>query len=217
MSMQGPSATDYANIASLNRHFLLLARDDPRARAGSAGRRLEGLSARDLERLAEAPFLLFALREHETDRWNRLFDDDDRVLDLVDAAAVPNLQCRTLAATAIAFLWHLGQRNRYALRVVTGAPLAWCHRLPSADFADLASAVGSCDDLLTLRAAENEDFWGKLLTSGCAAEGELRRAAHIGALHTLLTTQPGGTAWSAAACRVTTPAMSVADGGNRGR
>ena len=127
MDFSGPEPADFANVAALNRAFLIRLRS-PSLGQGLRGHipeplhgAVEGLTDRQVERLAAAPFLLMSL--HETDE--RFWHDaalEDPVADLFDTGGDPHHE---LSVAAMSFVWQLAQRNPYAARLVCGAAPAW--------------------------------------------------------------------------------------------
>ncbi|MEQ9561255.1 MAG: hypothetical protein RLN69_01945, partial [Woeseiaceae bacterium] len=78
MDFAAPEAADFANVRSLNKAFLLLARGGQLPRPclqglePSLANRLRTLTDFQADRLAQAPFLLFSLRERDTRYWDHL-------------------------------------------------------------------------------------------------------------------------------------------------
>ena len=67
------------------------------------------------------------------------------------------------------------------------------------------------------RLAASEEFWSKMLGAGLNAELDVRHAAHLAALQSILTEDPTARyrAVQAAACRTRIPSLSVADKNER--
>lgn len=185
MPFRGPEAADLANVRALNRTFIDLIRAE-RAHCGGQGERVAALDRRRAERLAECPFLLYSLSEHDTLRWQRGFDTVAQQ-DLVDVLARPGDELVRLGLVSLGFLWQFARRRPYAARVVSGAPLVWCEMLAESTLVGASQFVADEPGLVGLRLAEDSDFWRKLLVAGTNCDQQVRRAAQLSALHTLLT------------------------------
>lgn len=218
MEFQGPSATDYANVTSLNRAFLaLLRRDGPACRCLGElpvplAENLAGLTGGQADRLAAAPFLLMSFRERDDRFWERAFAaalPDD----LFAARPAGSDELVGLISAGLGFAWQLSKQNAYAARLICGASLHWCEQLAELNFMQLLSLAGRRDEVLTLRCAADADLWTKLLSSGTSREQQVRRAAHISALQSVLTraSLPADRQWRAAACAVRRPSLQVAE------
>ena len=217
MHYLGPAPVDFADVRALNRTFLaLLARDPNAARLTNKlpddlATRLRSLSAAQSERLSNAPFLLFSLRESEQRLWDELHDGSP-TFDLLadDYGASPAAR---LIAAALGFLWRLARQNAYALRVVNGASLSWCERLADQALVDVIERASARNDLLTLRASDNANVWEKLLRGGVMQRESLRVASQLSALQMMLAGLTDGQSarWTSAACRSRVPSLGVAD------
>ncbi len=185
MLFSGPEPADLANVRALNGAFIDLVRQR-RARCNDPGGRIAALDERRTAHLAGCPFLLFSLSEHDSSLWERAFDGDTQQ-DLVAALAKPNDELVRLALVTLGFLWQFARRRPYAARVVSGAPLAWCERLAASTLVDASQFAASEPGLVDLRLADDEAFWRKLLVAGTSDEREVREAAQLSALHTVLT------------------------------
>ncbi len=185
MPFAGPEPADLANVRALNRTFIDLVRSQ-RARCGSQGERVAALDRRRSERLAGCPFLLYSLSEHDAARWARGFEGA-RQQDLVDALARPGDELVRLGIVTLGFLWQFARRRPYAARVVSGAPLEWCETLAESTLVGASQFVATEPGLIELRLAGDEAFWRKLLVAGTSHERDVREAAQLSALHTLLT------------------------------
>jgi hypothetical protein len=187
MRYLGPDQADLANILTLNRAFIAWQRSKPRDNAAENGlsapngERLAALSFEQRERLARAPFLLMSLAEGDEIRWQPLFAER---------------QTRDLL--------HRGQPNPHAVRLLTGASLAWCEQLAACTLMDLFAQTLDDQTLLAPRMAGNLDLWGRLLTAGVSNRRQLRRATRVAALQILLTQSPARPyrALAAAACKM---------------
>ena len=218
MDFQGPAARDLANVTALNQAFLNALRDPDALRVrerpatSSLVDKLVALGERRSDRLAQCPFLLFALAESEDWRWARLFDEE-KPADLIDRLERPSEASARLAVATLGFLWELAMRNPYAARLVSGASLSWCEQLSDSSPVRLFGFAASEPGLLAPRLANRTEFWAKLLDAGSRREKDIRHAAQLCALQTVLTRQTSERyrQLSAAACSMPAPAMRVAD------
>ncbi len=185
MPFRGPEPADLDNVRALNRTFIDLVRSG-RARCGGQGERIAALDRRRSARLAGCPFLLYSLSEHDTVRWERGFETAVQQ-DLVDVLARPGDELVRLGLVTLGFLWQFAQRRPYAARVVSGAPLTWCEMLGESTLIGASQFVANEPGLIGLRLADDTMFWRKLLVAGTSHEQEVRDAAQLSALHTLLT------------------------------
>jgi hypothetical protein len=218
VEFRGPGATDFDNVHSLNRAFLYLVRQDGQARqclrglpAALAGR-LSSLLAVEAERLASTPFLLLSFRERDDDFWEALFSDNANG-DLFAVPSPPSDDLGRLIAAGLGFVWQLARQNPYAARLICGASLHWCEQLTERTIFQILATAGTRSEVLTLRCGSDADLWTKLLASGISREKQVRRAAHISALQSVLTraSMPDRKKWATAACTVRTPTLKVAD------
>ncbi len=185
MPFAGPEPADLANVRALNQSFVDLIRSR-RARCGSHGERIASLDGRRSKRLAGCPFLLYSLSEHDAARWERGFEGAGQE-DLVDALARPGDELARLGLVTLGFLWQFARRRPYAARVVSGAPLEWCEKLADSTLVGASRFVANEPGLIDLRLADDDAFWRKLLVAGTSHERDVRDAAQLSALHTLLT------------------------------
>jgi len=216
VEFRGPGATDFENVHSLNRAFLKLLRHDadsrrclqglPPALAGC----LVSLADSEAERLAGTPFLLLSFRERDVEFWEAIFGDASHK-DLFATRESDDL--RRLISAGLGFVWQLARQNPFAARLICGASLHWCEQLTERTFFQVLATVGTRADVLILRCATDAGLWAKLLASGVSREKQIRRAAHISALQSVLTraSMPDRKRWAAAACAVKAPSMKVAD------
>ena len=118
-----------------------------------------------------------------------------------------------LTAAGLGFLWELSRRNAYAARLVSGASLNWCEQVAESSPVQLMRFVSQEPHILTLRMATKTSFWCKLLGAGISEEDEVRSAAQLCALQSILTKQPreAYARLPAAACRMPAPASRVAE------
>ena len=215
MQYPGPTADDLANVKALNRAFLDTLRNNARHSAvlddvvPPLKSLCRALSDIHVDRLAAAPFLLFSVRERDADYWDALFDAqrDNRNGDLFEFPRTNDSDDGRLIDAALGFLWTLAVRNTYAARIVSGASLSWCERLADCTLMSLLTIAGRREDLLIPRFADREDIWSKLLGAGVSSERDVRRAAQLTVLQTMLTRDavPGHERLSAAACRMPAP------------
>ncbi|MDJ0906233.1 MAG: hypothetical protein QNI96_09465 [Woeseiaceae bacterium] len=210
MDFSGPDAADFAEVTALNQAFLA------RLRApGAAGANLRRLlpanlhavvaALRDLqvERLASSPFLLLSLRERDSAYWQQLAGKHASP----DLFAAANENSDGITVAALSFLWHLARRNRYAVRLVSGADNDWCSVMSSNTLFTLLRRASRRPDLLRPRLAGNGAFWSKLLGPGLDSNPGVRRAAHTTCLQTLLTGRPAPMQQPRAAARRSQPPL----------
>lgn len=214
MFYAGPTQSDYVNIHALNREFLKLLQVHP-VRFGLDAlrqRRLSALGRQQLERLAATPFLLFTIQESDELTWRAICRAEPNT-DLFENGAANDSGISNFLATSVGFLWQLAQQNPYAVRLICGGSPAWCEMITAVTYFELLTLTRHRDDLLVLRQARNVDIWSKLLVEGVRAEQQVRSAAHIAALQTLLTDYPGAgaAAWPVAACKAAPRFLRVAD------
>jgi len=217
MDYSGPEPTDFINVHSLNDAFLRCLRMSP---GGASIRQqltpalrlmIEGLTELDIRRLAAAPFLLFSLRERDDAYWHFLCNDEANGDLFVDER--PASDVRDIVVAGLGFLWQLARRNPYAVRLISGATLKWCERLAECTFLELLQRTAARSDLLQLRLVDNSEFWTKMLRAGLSSKQNVRSAAHLAAMQTLLTTGPSETStpMRAAACSFSAPSLRVAE------
>ena len=215
MDYSGPEAADYANVHALNLHFLRMLQTHPRGLShvipADGPIQLATLNQARATHLATAPFLLFSLRERDTDYWGALLDPGPTA-DMFNAAANEPITDRLIAATT-GFLWELAKRNPYAARLICGASLHWCEQIAELTLCHLLERVEGREDLLVLRCGREERFWRKLLCDGTSTTKQVRSAAHLGALQRILTNPDTAatTSWRMAASRSNSPALHIAD------
>jgi hypothetical protein len=212
MHYQGPSSADLANVRALNSAFLALHCDGHRSERlrddglPELSELLRALNERQAQRLADAPFLLFTLREQDEALWSSILQDDDATN--LELFSPPRSQVEQgLLAAALGFLWRLAAQNPYGARLVSGAPVAWCERLAGCTLLQLLQRATHRADLLRPRFGDNRTIWSKLLGDGVSTRLDVRQAAQLTALQCLLTrpapdVDPG---LRAAACRMPRP------------
>ena len=218
MEFSGPEPADFTNVRALNHAFL-----EYLCEPGS-GKSLQcqyspgveplvaGLTSLQIGRLAEAPFLLFSLREFDNDYWSGIFSSGPTG-DLFTPEALPSDKSQQIMAATLGFLWQLASRNPYAARISSGASLSWCEKLADCTLLQILQCCAGRIDLLVPRLADNDDLWRKLLSAGISSEPEIRAAAQQCALQTLLT-GPNDSSYHplrAAACRLPTNSLQVAE------
>jgi len=221
MDFSGPEPADFANVESLNHAFLRFVRRSSCGRyqrqqlPQKIQRLVEGLTDLQIERLSAAPFLLLSLRERDELYWQALLNDEPNGDLLVAVDSDP--ESRQLAAAGLAFLWALAKRNPYATRLVSGATLNWCELLTDYTMLQLLQQTIGRRDLLQPRFPGNEQFWNKLLGPGLSSEQDVRGAAHLTALQSVLTEDPATRyrATRAAACSTVVPSLRIADRNDR--
>ena len=201
MEYQGLIEDDVINVRALNRAWLkLTATGQERFAALDDSRRL---------RLADAPFLLFTLRESDAQLWSTLLSDRPQ-RELFDAC--PDSRQRELQVASLAWLWELARRNPYVARIVAGAPLQWCERVATVPLVRLLRNAADAD-LVRPRFRVDSATHRRLLLRGGSALRAARSAAQVAAMHAMLTTaeltQFGRL--PAAACRLQGPSREVMD------
>lgn len=188
---QGPDADTYKNVLALNTAFI------------SATSELKGPQR---GRLAAAPFLLFSLRENDLGWWAEALADN-RQGDLMAAGELRNSGLLRVQMAALSFLWHLGRRNPYAARIMSGATISWCEKVTELPLVTLLDRVGARGDLLYSRLDKSAPTAVRLLGEGTSSRAVVRRSSHVVALQGLLTGAVLDTyaQLPAAACRMSGP------------
>ena len=215
---EGPKATDLENVRALNEAFLTMLRRSPHARKHLFGlrsdvaRQLIELSPRRAARLAEVPFLLFSFRERDEPFWRPAFEVDT-TQDLFATAQQTHGDVSRLIDAGLGFIWQLAKQNPYVLRMLCGASVHWCEQIAEHPLIQILGFASSNHEMLVIRLEKKTEVWLKLLDAGVSDLREVRRAAHISALQTVLTytEEVAKTAWASAACRTQTPILKVAD------
>ncbi|MDH3532301.1 MAG: hypothetical protein OEO82_05180 [Gammaproteobacteria bacterium] len=216
MDYSGPRPADLADVYALNFALLACVRS---ARGGAALRLqlppslqplLAGLTDRQVQRLASAPFLLLSLRERDDVYWTQLLADGaSRDLFATRPGAID--ECGRIVAATMGFVWQLSRRSPYSARLLFGASQSWCERVAARPLFELLCRTTDRTDLLGLRLADNENFWGRLLQAGLSSASDIRRAAQLCALQTMLTdgSRSDVRRLPTAACSAAVPTMSV--------
>ena len=201
MDYQGLVADDVNNVRALNRAWLWLDVD------GTG--RFDVLDDARRERLADAPFLLFTLRECDAALWSVLLADQPQ-RDLF--APCPSAGQRELQLACLAWLWELARRNPYVARIVAGAPLQWCERIAAYPLVRLLRHPADAD-LLRPRFGVDSPMYRRLLLRGGSALRVARAATQVAAMQAMLTTSDFAQygRLPAAACRMKPPSQLVAD------
>jgi hypothetical protein len=218
MHYEGPQDTDLENVRALNEAFLSLLQRSPDAREHLRGlqedlaRRLMSLTSRQRQRLAEAPFLLFSFRERDEGFWRATFDSNPHQ-DLFPVTRPLPDDLSLLIDAGLGFVWQLARQNPYALRLLCGASVHWCEQLADHTLMQILNFAATSERLLVLRLEHKAEIWTKLLYSGVHHHMEVRRAAQLSVLQTVLTQveKTSALSWASAACRMNVPAMKVAD------
>ena len=166
----GPDLDDYTNVLALNTAFLRATLD---------------LKGPQCGRLATAPFLLFSLREHDSAWWDDALAEGWQG-DLVDDAGHSSAELLRLQSAALGFLWQLGRRNPYAVRIISGGTISWCERLTSLPLITLLNRAGTRGDLIQSRLTDVPGISARLLSDGTSPQPKVRRASHLAVLQTLL-------------------------------
>lgn len=211
MEYEGPTRDDLANINALNQSFLVAMSDSPTSRFGVIAERR--LTDSELSRLASAPFLLFSLREYDSEYWEHILENEPQI-DLLPAPRQPQENIRQLQVAGLGFLWQLSQRNPYAARIVSGAPVSWCERLADLTLVTLLHIAATRDDILSARFSDDDRIWRRLLGHGISPRYKIRLTSHQCALQAMLTRQrePHYDGVSVAACSMRKPLRRNAAG-----
>lgn len=191
---QPPSSDDYGNVAELNQAWLKATTDMHRPQRS---------------RLAEAPFLLFTLREYDLEWWREALQEKSQADWMQHNKATESLF--RIHSAALGFLWQLALRNPYAARLVSGASITWCEMLTEVPLVKLIDQVADRADLSRSRLdIDTTAFFNADCTS---AQKPIRRASHFVALQSLLTTPVVDHDHSlrSAACRMPRARLKVAD------
>jgi hypothetical protein len=166
---------------------------------------------REIGRLSRTPFLLMSVNDEDERRWREVFASNP-CADLLDAEYLPDRAESRLLMATLGFLWHVAKRNPYTARLVSGASLDWCDQFASLPLVALYEQLGHCSPLRP-RLAHDGDFWRKLLGAGISSRKDVRLAARISAMQTVITrcAPMKGQPLAAAACKLPAVSMRVAD------
>ena len=216
MAFDGPVPFDYHNVSALNRAYLSLLQANHNARqslhqlSSQLSQRLTSLTRHQVDRLAATPFLLLSFRERDDELWEQILSDEPGG-DLLTRPLANDLD--RLQSAALGFVWQLARQNPYTLRLTCGATLHWCEQIAERTFSTLLAAVAPHPDLLQLRRGNDEDLWLKLLVNGISRDRNVRTAAHVSALQTILTrpATPVPRSWAVAACKTRHSGLRVAE------
>lgn len=215
MEFSGPIAADLADVRALNVAFLEYL-------GGSNGEHLRNempaslqqvvasLSDRHTERLSAVPFLLLSCRETDEHYWESM-SHNQPVRDLFTPTQADVGPLRQIGSATLGFLWQLARRDSYATRLVCGASLNWCEQLAACSLLQVLQQVDDDQQVFAPRLADDKVFWHRLLGAGLSSNAEIRRAAHLSALQSVLSPVEAGRVHSfrTAACYSTVPAVQV--------
>jgi len=216
MAFEGPAPVDYQNVCALNRAYLSLLQENRRARrslhqlSSPLCRRITSLTRHQVDRLSATPLLLLSLRERDDKLWEQILADESGH-DLFTRPVADDLD--RLQSASLGFVWQLSRQNPYTLRLICGATLHWCEQIAERTFFGLLAAAAPHPDLLELRRGNDNELWSKLLDNGVSRETDVRTAAHVSALQTVLT-RPAASVprtWAVAACKTKDTGLRVAD------
>jgi hypothetical protein len=214
MTFNGPEQADYGNLLPLNRRFLELLGNEKSLRRSlfelpeTLRERLRNLRRTEIDRLADAPFLLVSFREHDDAHWDRILADPAGPGLFAEP---PSASLQLVTAAALGWAWHLAQQNPFTLRLMSGAPLSWCEQIAELSNFELLDAYRHSGTAPAIRFAHRQELWRLLLGPGVSRRREVRRAAQFSALHTILSNPVERAAWLRAASRVRAPGLRVAD------
>ncbi len=215
MDFNGPEPTALAEVRSLNIAFLEYLRAAPDGQLlqqlpASLRPAVVALTDRQVQRLAAVPFLLLTMRESDHSYWARLFGEKS-MRDLFTSAPVVVDELGRITSAALGFVWQLSRKNSYVTRLVCGGSLDWCEQLAACTLLRLLQRAVDHQDLVGVRFAGNTEFWHRLLGAGLSSELGVRRAAHLCALQTVLTSREltNDSRLRAAACHSAVPSLSV--------
>jgi hypothetical protein len=215
MDFSGPERSDLKDVQSINLAFLSFLRST----AGEPLRNclpvtlqpaMQALRQRQVERLASVPFLLISIGEFNEQCWSNS-SPGRPVRDLFTPTRDESDPLSRIATAAAGFMWQLARKNPYAARVVSGATLAWCEELAEQTLLRVFECAVGDQRMLTPRMTDNTAFWSRLLGAGVSSETEIRRAAHLSALQSVLTQAAAAPAQrlQTAACYSSVPSMEL--------
>ena len=216
MAFDGPGPFDYRNVCALNRTYMTLLQANRNARqslhqlSSPLSRRITSLTRHQVDRLSATPFLLLSFRERDDDLWEQILSNEIGS-DLLTRPLANDLD--RLQSAGLGFVWQMARQNPYTLRLTCGATLHWCEQIAERTISSLLGAVAPHPDLLELRRGNDEDLWLKLLVNGVSRDRNVRTAAHISALQTVLT-RPASRVprtWAVAARKSRETGLRVAD------
>jgi hypothetical protein len=171
---------------------------------------MTSLTRHQVDRLSATPFLLLSLRERDDKLWAQILSDESGG-DLFTRPVADDLD--RLQSAGLGFVWQIARQNPYTLRLICGATLHWCEQIAERTLFGLLAAVAPHPDLLELRRSNDDELWSKLLGDGVCREAQVRTAAHVSALQTVLTRPPASESrtWAVAACKTKHTGLRVAD------
>ncbi len=215
MDFTGPVAADLIDVRSLNIAFLEYLsgpQGEQLRQALPAPLRpaLAAMTDRQVKRLAAVPFLLFTLGESDDAYWDHLLGDRP-VRDLFAATRNDSDPLGQITSAALGFLWQLARKNPYAARLLSGGTVHWCEQLASCTLLFVLQCAVENPELIGPRLPNNTVFWHRLLGAGLSSEADVRRAAHLCALQTMLTPieTTGSQRFRSAACYSSVPTMQL--------
>jgi hypothetical protein len=187
----GPSEDDYANVLALNTAFIKATFEMKGPQRG---------------RLAAAPFLLFSVRERDSEWWDEALQEQ-RQGDLMPVAELESSELRRIQTAALSFLWQLARRNSYAVRIISGATMPWCEKIIDLPLLTLLDRIGPRGDLMQSRLEHPEMLGERLLGDGTSSRASIRRSSQLTVLQSLLTSSrfDDYTKLPAAACNMARP------------
>ena len=214
MDFSGIESTDLADVRALNEASLEYLSGPDGARLCHAlpptlRQAVREMTQRHVRRLATVPFLLLSCRERDRSYWQQE-SAEQSVRDLFAGAGQAD-RLSQLAAATLGFLWQLSRKNPYAARTLCGASTVWCQQLAQRSLFDVLQSAATDPRLLTLRRGNDAVFWQRLLGAGLSSSDEIRRAAHLCALQTVLTNvdTDDDARFRSAACRTQTPVLQL--------
>jgi len=187
----GPGPDDYVNVQALNLEFIRITSSMKGPQRG---------------RLASSPFLLFSLREQEPGWWDEALSDPGQG-DLLETRQLDCLELSQIQFAALSFLWHLGRRNPYAVRIISGASVGWVERITQLPLVTLLDRIGMRADLMQSRLESSATLTDRLLGGGTSSRSDVCRSSKFAAFQTLLTRTGNDhyTQLPAAACSLSAP------------
>ncbi|MGI9271127.1 MAG: hypothetical protein ACR2QT_05085 [Woeseiaceae bacterium] len=215
MQFNGPERDDLIDVRSLNIAFLEYLSSPP----GEQMRQdlpmslqpvVVALTDRQIDRLAKVPFLLLTLSESDDAYWSRILTDCP-VRDLFACGSADTDSIERIMSAALGFLWQLARRNPYATRLISGGSLRWCEQLASCTLLSVLRCAHLHQQLARPRLVDNAVFWQRLLGAGLSSDNDVRRAAHLASLQTMLIPVDVTPAqrFRTAACHTSVPVLKL--------
>jgi hypothetical protein len=215
MDYNGPEPADLVDVRSINIAILYILRgvegEPLRARLPARMRPdAAELTERQLDRLANVPFLLLTLNESDAGYWGRVRDEPP-VRDLFATSHNPVDPLGRIVIATLGFQWQLARRNAYAARLICGASLNWCEQLASCTLLRVLQSAAELQGLIAPRQAAHKVLWARLLGAGLSSTENVRRAAHLSALQIVLAPASAtqGQRWRSAACYASVPLLET--------